>query len=101
MDNVFVKEMTDPITNKKYLEVIVNECKLSDAAPFTTRQKQFKTALGPPPLGKFDLRNTKYQRLPNPTDRIPQNIEIRVKSYVKTEGNGGVNSDFNIIKLYP
>lgn len=101
MDNVFVKEMTDPVTNKKYLEVIVNECKLSDAAPFTTRQKQFETALGPPPLGKFDLRNTKYQRLPNPTDRIPPNIEIRVKSYVKTEGNGGVNSDFNIIKLYP
>ncbi|MCC2590611.1 hypothetical protein [Chryseobacterium sp. MFBS3-17] len=101
MDNVFVKEMTDPVTNKKYLEVIVNECKLSDAAPFTTRQKQFETALGPPPIGKFDLRNIKYQDLPNPTDRIPQNTEIRVKSYVKTVGNGGVNSNFNITKLYP
>jgi|SRR5690554_66425 len=103
MDNVFVKEMTDPITNKKYLEVVVNECKLSDAAPFTTRQKQFKSALGPPPpIDNFELRNTKFFKEGNKYGTsIEQNTEIRVKAYVKTEGNGGVNSDFNIIKLYP
>lgn len=97
MDNVLVREMIDPITQKKYLEAIIVECKLSRGAPFTGRQGQFEIALGPPPAGKFDLRNTKFDDPEkNYGIRVPQNTEIRVKKYLANYGDGNVNSNFEL-----
>lgn len=97
MDNVWVKKMIDPITGKEYLEAIVNECKLSKEAPFSIRQKEFEVKLESPDQ-YFDLRNTKFQK----DLEINQNIEIRVKTYLKTVGDGGSPPDltkFSVEKI--
>lgn len=94
MDNVWIKKMKDPVTGKEYLEAIVNECKLSKDSPFTKRQLEFEKALDDS-KSYFDLRNTKYQRVDNASDRILQNTEIRVKTYIKTVGEGGSSPNFS------
>lgn len=94
MDNVWVKKVKDANTGKEYLDAIVNESKLSDVSPFSIRQLEFEKAL---PEGYFDLRNTKFEEL-----EIFQNIEIRVKTYMKTVGEGGSPPDitkFNVKKI--
>ena len=92
MDDVWVKKVTDPVTGKEYLETIVNDCKLSKDAPFSNRQLEFEKALDNAD-SYFDLRNTKFQRTNIPSERILQNTEIRVKTYMKTVGDGGSPPD--------
>lgn len=90
MDNIWVKKVKDANTGKEYLEAIVNESKLSVDSPFSIRQLEFEEALDNP-KSYFDLRNTKFeQKL-----KIFQDTEIRVKTYMKTVGEGGSPPNIN------
>jgi hypothetical protein len=95
MDNVWVKKIES--SEGTYLEVIVNEPKLSKDSPFSKRQLQFEKALDNPE-SYFDLRNTKFKK----DFDIKQNTEIRVKAYIKTIGEGGSPPDiskFNVTRI--
>ena len=94
-DNVWLKKVYDEFGGLSY-EVIVNETKLSRSTDFTKRQKQFIADIGKPD-SKFTLRNTKFK------DKfdLDQGIELNVKTYIKTTGNGKFDdlSGLDVLKI--
>ncbi|MBL7744127.1 MAG: hypothetical protein JNN00_11680 [Chitinophagaceae bacterium] len=91
-DNVWWKEVN--INGQQKFEIVVNESKLSDAAPFSINQVEFKNQILSGTTN-FTLRNTKF----NPD--FPQNAQLVVKSYVNTVSNGTTGtSNYNVIKIF-
>ena len=62
-------------------ELILNETKLSKAAPFTTRQAEFIEQLK---KGTTEF----FTRSKNKGIELPQNSKIDVKIYIKAVGDG-------------
>lgn len=78
-DNVWYKQ-TGPNT----FDVVINETKLSNAAPLSTNQGIFKTQINNGTTN-FTLNTSKFATDPVP---IPKNAALNVRAFVKTEGNG-------------
>ena len=68
-------------------ELILNETKLSKAAPFTTRQVEFIEHLEKGTI-KFITRSKKTEI----SDLIKQGSSVKIKKYIKAIGNGTENA---------
>lgn len=89
-DNAWVKQIN--VGGQVQFEVILNECKLSSAAPWTTRQTELLNSLNGGNI-TFTSRSVKAEI----ANVIPQNSTIKIKTVVKTEGTG---SGHTVTKVY-
>ena len=80
-DNAWVKQIN--VGGQVQFEVILNECKLSSAAPWTTRQTELLNS-----LNGGNITFTSRSAIKRITDVIPKNSTIKIKTVVKTEGLG-------------
>ena len=75
------------------LQYVVNETKLSNDAPFTTRQNTFFSELTNGNTN-FELRSAKFGAT------FPQGAPLEVKAYVNTIGSGTPGGTYTVIRKY-
>ncbi len=92
-DQVYIR--MNEVTGK--FDVVINEVKLSDAAPFTQNQQKFLLDLQSG-MSDFELRNISKTYLGN---TIPQGSVFQVKAMVKTVGDGTVNGVSQTFQFNP
>ncbi len=91
LDNVWAKTVT--INGQLVKEIIVNENKLAALTKLSKRQTQFLNEISSNP--NFSIRST----LPEFELIAPKNSIVRIKSFIKTAGDGTVNGSYTITKL--